>query len=226
MADSKTTLATQCYENLSEAILNGDILPGEKLLCEELKQRFGVGMSTVREALAKLAANQLATFEEHKGYMVAKLSASQLKDRALTFAEIECLCLKLAMEYGDVAWEGRILAALHCLKKVEMGHKVPFSVWAPLNAQFHHALVSACPFHALLAMRDQQYQLHQWVILLSYKRASHDIIRANHEEHEQMGKATIARKSQEACHKLYAHLTGGIEELIAGLKTRNLIHEN
>ena len=226
MTESKQTLTTKCYVKLTESILKGEILPGEKLLCEELKARYDVGMSPIREALSKLAATHLVTFEEHKGYSVAKMSASQLTDRILSFAEIECLCLKLAIENGNDSWEGGIIASLHCLKKLETAPEADFFSWAPLNAQFHNALVTACPFKALMEIRNQLYQQHQWVILLSYKVSDRSMIRANHQEHLEIGEAAIARKMQEACHKLYVHSTTGIEELISQLNSRSLIDDN
>lgn len=224
--EGKQTLATKCFELLTESILNGEILPGEKLLCEDLKLRYQVGMSPIREALSKLAATELVTFEEHRGYSVAKVNAAQVIDHIQTFAEIESLCLKHSMAVGDDLWEGNIISALYTLQKIENSNEIDFFTWSPLNLRFHNNLVAACPLKSLMEIRNQLYRRHQWYVLLSYKFADHSIIAANHEEHKQIAEAVIARKTKEAIEKSYFHITSGIEDLILKLSSRGLINEN
>lgn len=219
MSESKT-LATQCFESLMDSILRGEILPGEKLLCDELKKQLNVGMSPVREALSKLATTHLVTFEEHKGYSVSKMNPSKICDDIDTFAEIESLCLKQAIEKGDHLWEGSIIAALHSLSKFETAEEIDYFTWAPLNVNFHNALVSACPLRSLLQIRNELYQRHQWYILLSYKFADHAMICANHQEHQRLCEAVVGRKSN-ACKMLFDHITSGKEDLIAKLRLIN-----
>lgn len=219
----KQTLSTKCFELIAGSILNGEFLPGERLLTEELKKRYDVGMSPIREALSKLAGTRLVTFEEHKGFSVAKMSASQILDDINTFVEIECLCLKHSIEKGDDLWEERVIATLHSLGKVENGKEIEYSAWAPQNIRFHDALVSSCPLHSLLEIRNQLYQRHQWYIALSYKFADHAIFRANHLEHKKIGEAALARKADEALRLMRHHITAGIDDLIQKLKIKELI---
>lgn len=225
MDEGKQTLSTKCFEMLTESILNGEILPGERLLCEDLKTRYHVGMSPIREALSKLAATHLVTFEEHKGFSVAKMNAAQIFDHAQTFAEIETLCLKQAIAVGDDLWEGNIVGALYALSKIENSMEIDFFSWSPLNLRFHNALVSACPLKSLMEIRNHLYRRHQWYVLLSYKFADHSIISANHLEHKQIAEAVIARKTKEAIEKSFIHITSGVEDLIAKLISRGLINE-
>lgn len=225
MSEGKQTLASQCVQRLTQEILDGEVLPGEKLLSEALKERYQVGMSPVREALSKLSATGLVAFEEHKGYSVAKLTADEMRDNILTFAEIECLALKASITHGDFAWEGEVVAAEHLLKKVESQKKVQFLLWAPQNRRFHNALVSACPLHALIEIRNRLYERHQWYILLSYKFAGVHTIAANHKEHEQIAKAALSRNHEKCCRLMYEHIASGVDDLLKTLQTRGLIYE-
>lgn len=225
MADNKQTLSTQCFERITEEILNGQILPGEKLLCEVLKERYKVGMSPVREALSKLAAKHLVTFEEHKGYSVAKLNADWIRDDIKTFAYIECLALRQSIEQGDDAWEGEFVAALHCLKKAEASKKIEFFQWAPHNKRFHNALVMGCPLKSLMEIRHELYMRHQWYILLSYKFANETVIAANHKEHQEIADLALARSIEDCARLLFDHITAGVEQLIVNLQMRGLLHE-
>lgn len=225
MNEAKQTLTTKCFELLTESILKGEILPGEKLLCEDLKARYQVGMSPIREALSKLASTHLVTFEEHKGFSVAKMNAAQIRDHIHSFAEIETLCLKQAIAVGDDLWEGNIVGTLHALSKIENSEELDFFLWSPLNVRFHNALVSACPLKSLLEIRNHLYQRHQWYVLLSYKFADHSTIKANHLEHKQIAEAAIARNEKEAVEKSLVHIVSGAEELISKLLSRGLIYE-
>nr|NGX58295.1 hypothetical protein [Chlamydiota bacterium] len=200
------------------------ILPGEKLHCENLKHQLDVGMSPIREALAKLTATNLVTFEEHKGYSVKKMNAEELSDNILTFAEIECLCFRLAIEHGDDEWEGNIISALHCLKKIESGRKVDYSVWAPLNEKFHNALVSACPLHPLIQIRNEFYKRHQWYVRLSYKSVDSATIQANYREHKQLADLAIKKNQEKAVEMLMEHITSGKDPLIAQLSTQGMLN--
>ena len=47
------------YEELRKAIVGGELLPGERLLEEELSARLGVGRAAVRMALVRLEQDGL-----------------------------------------------------------------------------------------------------------------------------------------------------------------------
>lgn len=224
MSHIEQTLSTKCFDMLTSAILSGEFLPGERLLSEDLKKRYAVGMSPIREALSKLAASRLVTFEEHKGFSVTKLNVAQILDDIKTFVEIECLCLKHAIENSNDLWEEGIVATLHSLSKMEASKELDYFAWAPINMRFHDALVAACPLQSLMEIRNNLYQRHQYYIMLCYKFIDHAVFHANYQEHQQLAKATLARNTKDALNILTYHLTAGVDELVSKLLSRNLIH--
>ena len=58
---------------LREAILSGEFSPGERLLQDELAERFDVSSTPVREALRELVAEGVLTHSPHKGVRVAEV---------------------------------------------------------------------------------------------------------------------------------------------------------
>ena len=56
--DSKTLMAS-VYDRLRSDIVDGMRRPGEKMRFEELRETYGVGLSPLREALTRLAAEKL-----------------------------------------------------------------------------------------------------------------------------------------------------------------------
>ena len=64
-------------------------MPNERLTLEALRERYRVGWSPIREALMRLEADGLVTFEQNKGFRVAAVSRKMLADLMRSRIEIE-----------------------------------------------------------------------------------------------------------------------------------------
>src|SRR5215831_4806574 len=62
---------------LRTAILEGDYLPGERLVESSLCERFGASRSTIRAALVDLASEGLVEVRRNKGAHVRKISLEE-----------------------------------------------------------------------------------------------------------------------------------------------------
>ena len=58
------------YEDLRKAIVSGELLPGERLLEEDLSAKLGLGRAAVRMALVRLEHDGLVEHERHRGARV------------------------------------------------------------------------------------------------------------------------------------------------------------
>lgn len=65
---------------LEEAILEGELKPGERLRAEALAQRFGTSRTPVREALLQLEAQGLVDVEPNRGAVVRTFDRDDLQD--------------------------------------------------------------------------------------------------------------------------------------------------
>ncbi|MCL1872322.1 MAG: GntR family transcriptional regulator, partial [Promicromonosporaceae bacterium] len=65
------------YDLLLDAIVRGDLAPGERLYDEDLEARFGTTRSAVRAALAELESEWLVRIVPRKGTFVADLDTSR-----------------------------------------------------------------------------------------------------------------------------------------------------
>ena len=81
---------------LEEAIVSGEIPPGSVLRQEHLSERFQVSRTPVREALRRLAALGLVTFEPNRGVRVRMLALDELREAFLVRAELESLATEIA----------------------------------------------------------------------------------------------------------------------------------
>ena len=93
---------------LEDEIVSGAIVAGSVLRQELLSERFDVSRTPIHEALRRLAALGLVSFEPNKGVRVRTLSRAELREAFLVRAELE----GLATERAAPRMTAELLAAL------------------------------------------------------------------------------------------------------------------
>src|SRR5262245_5444988 len=106
-----TTQTEAVYRTLRTDILRTRLLPGVKLRFDALRARHATGASPVREALSRLAAEDLVRSEGQRGFWVAEVSLEDFRDITSMRARLEPWALRLSIEKGDLAWEGSVVSA-------------------------------------------------------------------------------------------------------------------
>lgn len=91
------------YEDLRQAIVNGELLPGERLLEEELSERLGLGRAAVRIALVRLEHDGLVERERHRGARVRRVSEIEAVEILEARAALEGLAARHAAFNADEA---------------------------------------------------------------------------------------------------------------------------
>lgn len=81
---------------LEDEIVSGVHAPGSVLRQEQLSERFDVSRTPIREALRRLAALGLVSFEPNRGVRVRTISRGELREAFLVRAELESLATELA----------------------------------------------------------------------------------------------------------------------------------
>jgi len=74
------TLADKVFAQLEEAIIEGEIPAGTRLIETELAEKFGVSRPPVREAIQRLGANGLVKIVPHKCAVVALPDIEEVKE--------------------------------------------------------------------------------------------------------------------------------------------------
>lgn len=151
-AGTPGTLALTLSAQLRDAILEGRVAPGSKLNVDELRARFGVSLSPLREALSRLAAEGLVTTEEQRGYRVAPVSVENCAEVIRLRSELEVIALTESIRRGDDDWEARVVGSYHLLRKLDDTSKRMMALddWERFHRQFHDTLASACGMPMLL----------------------------------------------------------------------------
>lgn len=91
------------FNTLRQAILKGELAPGERLMEIQLAERLGVSRTPIREAIRKLELEGLVLMIPRKGAEVAKISEKSLRDvlevrRSLEELAIELACQRMTVE--------------------------------------------------------------------------------------------------------------------------------
>lgn len=91
------------FNTLRQAILKGELAPGERLMEIQLADRLGVSRTPIREAIRKLELEGLVLMIPRKGAEVAKISEKSLRDvlevrRSLEELAIELACQRMTEE--------------------------------------------------------------------------------------------------------------------------------
>jgi DNA-binding GntR family transcriptional regulator len=75
---SRSSLATEVYDQLVDALLQGTLVPGDRLIQDRLAEELDVSRTPVRDALLRLHEEGTIEFTGRRGYVVRKLSPSDL----------------------------------------------------------------------------------------------------------------------------------------------------
>lgn len=218
-SDKGKTLADQVYRQIREDIIGGRLAAGSKMKLEGLMENYSVGMSPLREALARLAGDLLVVSEGQRGYWVAPLSLEELDDVTRVRALIETEALNASIRNGNKDWEQAVHESFKALSAIEA--QLPSSPeplaqpvleqWEDCNRAFHAALVSAAHSPILIKLRDLLYQQSE-----RYRRVSLNVSRGwrnVHDEHQAIYDAAIDRNALRACRMIELHLSRTAEEV-------------
>jgi len=202
---SKTSksLTESVYQSLRDDMMTYRIKPATKLNIASLAAERGVSLSAVREALARLSSDGFVIPQPRRGFRVAGVSRADLLDLTERRALIESQCLERSIRHGDVAWEGRIVAALHELGRTPVRLQNGFNPeWIIAHTRFHNTLVEACDSPWLLRIRELLYSHSE-----RYRVLSIHIDRPHLDtEHHGIAEAAIGRDVGRAVALLTEHV--------------------
>lgn len=86
------------FDTLRQAILKGDMEPGERLMEITLANKLGVSRTPIREAIRKLELEGLVNMIPRKGAVVASISEKDMRDVLEVRITLEELAVKLAIK--------------------------------------------------------------------------------------------------------------------------------
>ena len=222
---SARTLVEFAYHQIRERILGGHLTPGSKLKVEVLRSEYGVGASTMREALSLLIADALVTAEGQRGFRVATISLEDLLDISRMRKLLECEALRESIEKGSDEWEAGVVAAYHRLTLVEEriydDTQNLADEWEDRNRAFHDALLAGCVSKWLHHFQSILY--HQAVRYRRMALMAPQIGRDVRKEHKQLLDAVLRRDVESACAITADHIDRTVDGIATLLMAQSQI---
>jgi len=191
------TLADAVAQQLREAIVTGELRPGQPLWQEQLAERFGVSRVPIREALRHLAAEGLVTMQSHRSACVTSLSRSELEEliviaSALDTASVERAIPRLTTNELDHMKD--------CLVRMQKVMDRP-QEWLNLNVEFHLITIRASGWPRLESLIIEARRNLGRYVLPMYERAVEEWDR----QHGAIYKALLAGNEEQTKREIQAH---------------------
>ena len=211
------SLVEDVYGALRSDILFGRRLPSSRLRLNELAEQHGVSLSVVREAVTRLASEDLVEATPQRGFRVRSISVEHLRDLTWVRTQVETLALRQSIAKGDVTWEANLVAAHHRLAVTPMYFEDGRgnTDWMAAHGAFHAALAAAAGSPVLERLRRQLYDASElyryWAGNLPHHPARAHVA----DEHKAIFDAALAREADLAVDLLTQHLEATARNLEA-----------
>lgn len=180
---------------LREMILNGKLVPGQRVAEAPLADMLGVSRTPVRQALPVLAQEGLLVENETRGYLVRAFTAIEIADAIDVRGALEALAVQRVAERGvskalardlhRCLEDGDALLAKRRLEETDEAH------YADMNQRFHRLILQAAdsaiitdamerisrvPFAGPQALAFDRIRLDQMYDRLHYAHRQHHSI--------------------------------------------------
>jgi DNA-binding GntR family transcriptional regulator len=200
------TAGEKAYRQIRRDILFGRLEPSQKLKLDDLRESYGISVSTLREVLNRLTAEGLIVAESARGFEVAPVSPENLKELASLRQLLECHALQQSFATGDMDWEAGVVAAHHKLASMEnrmlTGDRSVLEILKRYDWEFHHALLLACGSRVMLDAHAAVFdKYHRYLMIALVFRGE-----TTSREHRQLLECALKRDSQTAQKILTQHI--------------------
>jgi DNA-binding GntR family transcriptional regulator len=147
---SHSRLAGEVYERLVEALVQGTVNPGDRLIQDRLAEELDVSRTPVRDALLRLKEEGVVEPSGRRGYVVRSLSDSDLRDLYVARDAVEGHAAAIVSELGNDALDQVRAALAQAAAKKLRSSRESFEA----NRSFHRAIVATTGNSYLLNFFD------------------------------------------------------------------------
>lgn len=212
--DSYKPLRELVFESIREAIIGGQLPPGERLMEIQLAEEMGVSRTPVREAIRKLELEGLVVMIPRKGAYVSGLSMKDISDVFEIRSALEGLAAELASE--RITEEELENLERHLVRIAEGIEKGDITSVVEIDTDFHSMLYTASRNQRLGQiinnLREQIQRFRQ--TSLSYPGR----MRVALEEHRRIVEAISARDPELARRLAAEHIENAENSLMEAIR--------
>ena len=179
--DEYLPLRDVVFNTLRQAILRGELKPGERLMEIQLANKLGVSRTPIREAIRKLELEGLVLMIPRRGAEVAQITEKSLRDvlevrRALEELAVQLACLRMTEE-GIVELKQAAAEFEHVLGDEDI------TVVAEADVAFHDVIYMATDNQRLISLLNNfREQMYRYRVEYLKKTEFHEKLLKEHQE--------------------------------------------
>ncbi|MCI9611830.1 MAG: GntR family transcriptional regulator [Eubacterium sp.] len=169
------------FQTLREAILKGDLRPGERLMELQLAAKLGVSRTPIREAIRMLEQEGLAVTIPRKGAEVARMTEKDMEDvlqirEALDDLAVQVACDKITQEQLE-----RLMATM---KNFELAVQAgDLSKIVAYDVEFHDVIYEATDNPKLvILLSNLREQIYRYRVEYLKEKENYPMLIVEHEE--------------------------------------------
>ena len=202
------------FNTLRQAILRGELKPGERLMEIALANRLGVSRTPVREAIRMLELEGLVIMIPRRGAQVAQITEQDLNDVLEVRLGLEELAVRFACErITDEEIKALGLAVKEFEKKMSNNE---LSAQAEADVKFHEIIYGATHNRRLIQIinniREQMYRYR--IEYLKDVESRKTLVK----EHYEICDALKRRDAESAVEKMCIHIRNQQEAILRSLE--------
>jgi len=113
----RTTLKTQAFKQIKEAILSGELKPGDRIVESELAKRMGISRFPIREALGYLEKEGLVVTSPYRGIYVSQFNDEDLEESYTLRSALEELAVRIVTKKINKRQLNKLQSILNAMDK-------------------------------------------------------------------------------------------------------------
>ncbi|HEY3061969.1 MAG TPA: GntR family transcriptional regulator [Chloroflexota bacterium] len=207
-------LADSIRGRLREAILGGEVAPGEHLREVEIAARYDVSRGPVREALLQLEREGLVILRRNRGAVVARLSRQDLDEVYSLRLALERLAVIEAVRRGTESDFAILDDILHEFRGTDSSQPLTEQEAADQDVRFHDAIYRAA-HHERLYVAWSSIRSQVYVLLLARNVAGPDFREDTYFGHLELAYLIRARNEERVVKAIENHLAASYARVLA-----------
>lgn len=214
MMDAFLPLRDVVFKTLRQAILTGELKPGERLMEIHLANKLGVSRTPIREAIRQLELEGLVIMVPRKGAQVASITEKSMSDVLEVRLALEKLAVELASKRISFEQKERLKSALEAFEEVVKGGDA--IEIAKADVEFHDAIFDATGNMRLGQMvNNLAEQMYRYRFEYIKDESGHMRLVS---EHRKIYDAIANGKTEEATSAISEHIKNQEESIIRQIR--------
>jgi DNA-binding GntR family transcriptional regulator len=209
---NRKSLGEDVAERLRDAILHGELSPGQRLREEELSERIQVSRGPVRDAFILLEHEGLVRSSRNRGVSVVELTRNDLQEIYTLRSVLEPLAISLAIERREASDLAEMDASLAEMTSA-FSRRITERDAARLDVQFHDTIYQAA-HHQRLSNAWEQIRLPTYWFMLSRNVASSDWREGTVQGHAEILKVIKSGDQKAAVEVTKEHISFAYERIL------------